>query len=296
MAFGPITFFLSTKNPAASPAAFGQFQGHLSLQFKLSPLPLSSTCGERKCPDVLGYGNPDTRNAVSSGYPHHHFWRRRTSPVEGRRIPSSRSYFVRPEIFSAYCSNYKRYIAPGFAFPYPLGESRWHKKTHDELRSASFDRMWSNIEKTKHPRVFIHCTLNRHNWQDVDFVARLVQKTPTLKGMTVQFSYPYNQGEENLTLSPEERRTVILKLLELKKWGILFWIHQPDWKQWWIISGLAMTTFWSMLIRMEQLLMAVMSKTAVQWTAVSVVLHPLPRPPAPWISFRDPYMRDGGCF
>lgn len=93
------------------------------------------------------------------------------------------------------------------------------KKTHDELRSASFDRMWSNIEKTKHPRVFIHCTLNRHNWQDVDFVARLVQKTPTLKGMTVQFSYPYNQGEENLTLSPEERRTVILKLLELKKMG-----------------------------------------------------------------------------
>jgi len=79
--------------------------------------------------------------------------------------------------------------------------------------------MWSNIEKTKHPRVFIHCTLNRHNWQDVDFVARLVQKTPTLKGMTVQFSYPYNQGEENLTLSPEERRTVILKLLELKKMG-----------------------------------------------------------------------------
>lgn len=94
------------------------------------------------------------------------------------------------------------------------------KETHDELRSDSFDRIWSNIKKTKHPRVFIHCTLNRRNWRDVDFLAKLVCDMPTLKGITVQFFYPYNQGEDNLSLSSEERRIAIKKLLELKKSGL----------------------------------------------------------------------------
>lgn len=93
------------------------------------------------------------------------------------------------------------------------------KETQDELRSHSFDRIWSNIQTTKHPRVFIHVTLNRRNWQDVESLARLVQKTPTLQGMTVQFFYPYHQGEEDLSLSPEERRAAIEKLLTLKKSG-----------------------------------------------------------------------------
>jgi Fe-coproporphyrin III synthase len=94
------------------------------------------------------------------------------------------------------------------------------KETHDELRSNSFDLICSNIKETKHPRVFIHCTLNRRNWQDVDFLAKWVHEMPTLKGMTVQFFYPYNQGEDDLSLSLEERRTAIKKLLELKNSGL----------------------------------------------------------------------------
>ena len=94
------------------------------------------------------------------------------------------------------------------------------KETHDELRSNSFDLICSNIKKTKHPRVFIHCTLNRRNWRDVGFLAKWVQDMPTLKGMTVQFFYPYNQGEDDLSLSLEDRRAAIKKLLELKKSGL----------------------------------------------------------------------------
>jgi Fe-coproporphyrin III synthase len=94
------------------------------------------------------------------------------------------------------------------------------KDTHDYLRSNSFDLIHSNIKKTKHPRVFVHCTLNRRNWRDIDALARWVQKMPTLKGMTCQFFYPYNQGEEDLVISPEERRAAIEKILELKKSGL----------------------------------------------------------------------------
>ena len=94
------------------------------------------------------------------------------------------------------------------------------KETHDDLRSDSFELIFSNIKNTKHPRVFIHCTLNRRNWRDVDALARWVREMPTLKGMTVQFFYPYNQGEDDLSLSLEERQAVIKKLLYLKKSGL----------------------------------------------------------------------------
>jgi MoaA/NifB/PqqE/SkfB family radical SAM enzyme len=94
------------------------------------------------------------------------------------------------------------------------------RETHNALRSDSFDKIWANIEKTKHPRVFIHCTLNRRNWRDVELLARQVQNMPTLQGMTVQFFYPYHQGEDDLSLSPEERHAAIMKVLELKKSGL----------------------------------------------------------------------------
>jgi len=94
------------------------------------------------------------------------------------------------------------------------------KETHDYLRNDSFDQIYFNIKKTRHPRVFIHTTLNRRNWQDFENLAKWVRENPTLKGMTVQFFYPYHQGEEDLSLSPNERRAAIQKLLELKKSGL----------------------------------------------------------------------------
>lgn len=93
------------------------------------------------------------------------------------------------------------------------------KDTHNALRSDSFERIQFNIRAAKHPRVFIHTTLNRRNWRDLESLAGWVQSMTNVQGMTVQFFYPYNQGEDELTLSPEERRTTIEKLLELKKRG-----------------------------------------------------------------------------
>jgi MoaA/NifB/PqqE/SkfB family radical SAM enzyme len=94
------------------------------------------------------------------------------------------------------------------------------KDAQDELRSRSFDRICANIKTTKHPRVFVHTTLNRKNWRDVEGLAKWVQAMPTLRGMTVQFFYPYGQGEDDLALSVEERRAAVDKLLDLKKRGL----------------------------------------------------------------------------
>ena len=51
-------------------------------------------------------------------------------------------------------------------------------------------------------------------------LAKLVEANSRLQGMTVQFFYPYNQGEDDLALSPEERRAAVEKLLQLKKSGL----------------------------------------------------------------------------
>ncbi|MEN6622435.1 MAG: radical SAM protein [Smithella sp.] len=93
------------------------------------------------------------------------------------------------------------------------------KEAQNKLRSNSFDRVCSQIKKARHPRVFIHCTLNSLNWRDIESLAGYVKNTPTIQGMTVQFFYPYNQGENDLALSWEDRRTAINKIIELKKMG-----------------------------------------------------------------------------
>jgi len=93
------------------------------------------------------------------------------------------------------------------------------KDTHDELRSGSFDRVYQNLKTTKHPRVFVHCTLNRRNHEEIENIAKLVRETQTVKGMTVQFFYPYNQGEADLALTLEERGDAVDRLVALKKRG-----------------------------------------------------------------------------
>ena len=93
------------------------------------------------------------------------------------------------------------------------------KETHDDLRSGSFDRIRESLERADHERIFVHCTLNRKNLDDIEGLAGWVRGLPTVKGMTFQFFYPYNQGEEDLFLSPDQRRRAVETLLDLKKRG-----------------------------------------------------------------------------
>lgn len=93
------------------------------------------------------------------------------------------------------------------------------KQTHDRLRCDSFDRAKANVKSTTHPKVLFHFTINKDNWQEVGAVVRLAKEIPTVKGMTVQFFYPYQDGEASLALSREQRKKVVQDLLELKKAG-----------------------------------------------------------------------------
>lgn len=93
------------------------------------------------------------------------------------------------------------------------------KELHDRLRSRSFDRVWENLSSAGHDNILIHYTVNRENWSDLETIARRLDSLPAVRGMTVQFFYPYGQGETPLALSPEERRSAIKHILDLQRRG-----------------------------------------------------------------------------
>jgi MoaA/NifB/PqqE/SkfB family radical SAM enzyme len=91
------------------------------------------------------------------------------------------------------------------------------EKTHDRLRDGSFARAWDNLRRTNHPKVFVHFTMNRENWRELEELLERLRKIPSVRGTTLQLFYPYDQGEEALTLAPEERREALETAIRLKK-------------------------------------------------------------------------------
>ena len=94
--------------------------------------------------------------------------------------------------------------------------------TQDRLRSGSFAQVWQNLKAAKHPRLFIHFTMNSENWRELEGLLELLGELPVVRGVTVQLFYPYGQGEAPLSLPPAERRAAAENALRLKhKYPIL---------------------------------------------------------------------------
>jgi len=93
------------------------------------------------------------------------------------------------------------------------------KDEHDRFRSGSFDRVWANLKKSRHPNLYVHFTMHRENWKCLEGLADKLQEIPAVKGITVQLFYPYGQGEWSLALAGEERRAALENVLALKKRG-----------------------------------------------------------------------------
>lgn len=93
------------------------------------------------------------------------------------------------------------------------------KGTHDRLRTNSFEKVWSNLQQAKHPKIMVHVTLHRGNWFELDFLLKNIRKLPAIQGVTVQFFYPYERGEEGLMLNAEERKVTVEKIIAFKKQG-----------------------------------------------------------------------------
>ncbi len=91
------------------------------------------------------------------------------------------------------------------------------RDTHDLIRGRSFDRVVANIEASSHPRLYAHLTINSLNWKEVPELVEFLSLR--VKGVTVQFHYPFAELDQELFLPLEERRKVLEGLMVMKQQG-----------------------------------------------------------------------------
>jgi MoaA/NifB/PqqE/SkfB family radical SAM enzyme len=90
-------------------------------------------------------------------------------------------------------------------------------ETHNRLRSGSFERIWSNLAASGHPRIMVHFTMNRQNWRELEQLAEQLKQVPGVRGMSVQLFYPFDRGESPLALSPSERKEALENVIRLRR-------------------------------------------------------------------------------
>lgn len=90
-------------------------------------------------------------------------------------------------------------------------------ETHDRLRGGQvFDRVIVNIRESRHPKIYAHITVNNLNFREVPQLIRFLRGL--VKGVTIQFYYPYH-GRDELFLSFEERSRLLDQIITLKRDG-----------------------------------------------------------------------------
>jgi MoaA/NifB/PqqE/SkfB family radical SAM enzyme len=92
------------------------------------------------------------------------------------------------------------------------------KETHDRIRGTSFERIMQNIAGSSHKRIFAHITINSMNWEEIPALVRFLASR--VKGITVQFHYPFESTDDVLVLAPDKRATVLDGLMDLKRQGL----------------------------------------------------------------------------
>lgn len=109
-------------------------------------------------------------------------------------------------------------------------------QTHNTLRRADiFDRVVENIRRSRHARLYAHITANAVNHTEIPQLVRFL--AGLVKGISVQFYYPYG-SEDRLFLAWPERRALLDELIVLKGQGLpilnsidaLRALRQPGWR------------------------------------------------------------------
>ncbi len=90
--------------------------------------------------------------------------------------------------------------------------------THDEIRGAGvFEKAMGNIASARGRPVFANVTVNRINAGEVEDLVRML--AGTVRGVTIQFHYPYEGLPDPLLPTHAQRVEVLQRLIRLKEEG-----------------------------------------------------------------------------
>ena len=91
------------------------------------------------------------------------------------------------------------------------------REIHDRIRGpGAYDRMLENLGRTTHPNIFANMTISKDNKDVLKETAEIVDRTPQLRGLMVNFQTP---PPAERTLTSEEKKAVVEEALRLKKEG-----------------------------------------------------------------------------
>ncbi|MFC2083388.1 radical SAM protein [Candidatus Bipolaricaulota bacterium] len=92
------------------------------------------------------------------------------------------------------------------------------KETHDRIRGRTFEMILSNIDESSHPKLFAHITINALNHREIVELVRFL--APRVRGITIQFHYPFEGSDDPLFLAWDDRRRILDELIVLKRQGL----------------------------------------------------------------------------
>jgi MoaA/NifB/PqqE/SkfB family radical SAM enzyme len=90
------------------------------------------------------------------------------------------------------------------------------QRTHDFLRGRTFDRILKNIDESRHPSLYINYTINNYNKDEIQDFCEFINGIRQIRGIFFYFHTPY-YGSDDLYIEPDERRDILLKLLQYQK-------------------------------------------------------------------------------
>jgi Fe-coproporphyrin III synthase len=94
------------------------------------------------------------------------------------------------------------------------------ERVHDSIRGqGAFSTVMRNLEESQHKRINLNMTINRLNAGEIEAVASIAARIPSVHGVSYNFHTPYS-GVEDLFLPLEERAVVIDRILNLKRRGL----------------------------------------------------------------------------
>jgi len=89
------------------------------------------------------------------------------------------------------------------------------KKTHDNIRGKSFEKIMQHIRSSSHPSLYINFTINAENKDELSDFCEYVHNIPQIKGIFFYFHTPY-YGYDDLYIDMETKNEVLIELLKLK--------------------------------------------------------------------------------
>ncbi len=92
------------------------------------------------------------------------------------------------------------------------------RETYSKIRGDVFDRIVKNIDESDHKNLYANITINRINESELEEMVKFLSEK--VKGITIQFHYPYGGEEDKELFIPLTERIGILdRLINLKKAG-----------------------------------------------------------------------------